>query len=235
MGFMAKREAVILSLGGSMIVPNDVNSKFLHKFRQLVLKHVKKGKRFILITGGGRTARKYIKGANSITKLTHDEMDWLGIYCTHLNAQLVRMIFKKEAYPVIITNPNKKLRLDKKHHVLIAAGWKPGCSTDTDAVLLAKNFKVKTVINLSNIDYAYDKDPNKFKNAKKVKKINWKGFRKIVGNKWIPGLSMPFDPIASKIAQKLKLNVIITNGNDLKNLDKILSGKKKFKGTVIEG
>ncbi|MDD4333294.1 MAG: UMP kinase, partial [Patescibacteria group bacterium] len=48
---------------------------------------------------------------------------------------------------------------------------------------------------------------------------------------WSPGLNMPFDPIASRKAQELNLQVIIA-GKNLKNLKNILEDKK-FKGTVI--
>jgi uridylate kinase len=69
---------------------------------------------------------------------------------------------------------------------------------------------------------------------KKINKINWKDFRKIVGNKWDPGLNMPFDPIASKHAQKIGLKVVIAKGKDIKNLSRILNGEEGFKGTLIE-
>jgi uridylate kinase len=229
-----KNETIIISLGGSLIVPEEVDVEFLKKFRQLIIKHIKKGKMFVIIAGGGKTARKYINAAGQITKLTSEDLDWMGIHSTRLNAQLIKIIFKEYAKINIIKNPTDKLKISRKERVIVASGWKPGCSTDYDAILLAKNLGVKKMINLSNIDYVYDRDPRKFKDAKFIKEINWKDFRKIVGDRWDPGLNAPFDPIASKEAQKLNMQVIITNGKDLANLDKILSGKKGFKGTVIE-
>ena len=115
---------------------------------------------------------------------------------------------------------------------MIAAGWKPGCSTDYDAVLLARNFGVKTIINLSNIEKVYTKDPNKYPDARPIDKISWQDFRKIVGDRWDPGLNTPFDPVASKIAEQLRLKVIIAKGTNLKNLEKIIEGKR-FVGTRI--
>ena len=115
---------------------------------------------------------------------------------------------------------------------MAAAGWRPGFSTDYDAIILAKYMNIKQVINLSNIDFVYDKDPKKFPDAKKIEKISWKDFRKIVGDKWDPGMNAPFDPIASKIAQEENIEVAIMNGKDLTNLENYLNGKE-FKGTVI--
>ena len=93
--------------------------------------------------------------------------------------------------------------------------------------------KIKTIDNLSNIDYVYDKDPKKYKKVKKLTVISWRNFRKIVGDEWHSGMSSPFDPVASKFAQKEKIQVTVINGRDLENLENYLEGKK-FKGTIIK-
>jgi uridylate kinase len=99
--------------------------------------------------------------------------------------------------------------------------------------MLAKNFGVKTLINLTDTDYVYDKDPGKYKDAKPLKHMNWKAYRKISGNNWDPGLNLPFDPVAAREAEKINLKVIVMNGKNIKNLSNFLSGKN-FKGTVIQ-
>lgn len=233
-----KNKLVVLSLVGSLIVPDEIDWKFLHDFRKLIVKQISKGYRFIMITGGGRTCRKYQEAANKVVKLSKDDRDWLGVHTTRLNAHLIKTVFRKYAHPRINKNPRTKEDIvtcfSKKEGVLVASGWRPGWSTDYVAVILAQRFGAEVLINLSNIKYAYDKDPNKFKDAKKIEKILWKDFRKIVGNRWDPGLNMPFDPIASKLAQEIGLKVIITEGKNLKNLEKIFKGEK-FQGTVVEG
>jgi len=223
-------KTLVISLGGSLIVPEEVDFEFLKNFKLLIEEFIKKDFRFIIITGGGRTARNYMAAANKVSKLHEEDVDWLGIHATRINAHLLRTIFRSHAHKRIITNPCEKISFKEK--ILIGAGWKPGFSTDMDSVLLAKQFEVKQVINLSNIEYVYDKDPKKFEDAKKIKQISWSAFRKIVGDEWDPGLNAPFDPVASKEAQKDGMTVIITNGKDLKNLKSIFEGKT-FKGTII--
>ena len=93
--------------------------------------------------------------------------------------------------------------------------------------------KVNTIINLTNIDYVYDKNPSEFPDAKPLKELDWKSFKNIVGDKWIPGLSMPFDPKASKLAASLKLKVAIINGKNLERLEDFLNNKP-FIGTIIQ-
>lgn len=227
-----KEKTIVISLGGSLIVPDKIDIGFLKKFKKLIESQIRRGKRFIIICGGGKTARRYQAAARALVRLTDQDVDWLGIGGTKLNAQLLRTIFYRQAHPRVIKNPQDKLNFKEK--ILIAAGWKPGCSTDYDAVLLAKNFKAETIINLSNIDYVFDKDPSKFKNAKPLKKVSWRNFRKLIPRTWHPGLNSPFDPVASRYAQKLKLKVIIINGKKLNNLTDYLGGKK-FVGTEITG
>ncbi len=221
---------VVISLGGSLVVPDEIDVPFLRKFRKFILNQTRKGRRFIIIVGGGKICRKYQKAAANVANLDPEDLDWLGIHSTRLNAHLLRTILRSHTHPAIIKNPAKKP--DFKEDILIAAGWKPGFSTDYDAVLLAKQFGSKTVINLSNIDYVYDKDPQKYKKAKRFAALSWTEFRKIVGDKWDPGLNVPFDPAASREAQHLGMKVLITNGKDLRNIEQFLDGHP-FRGTLI--
>jgi uridylate kinase len=223
-------QTVVISLGGSVLAPAVIDYEFLRKFRKLLLKFVKDDKRFVIICGGGKTSREYMAAASKVVKLTDDDLDWLGIHATRLNAHLLRTILRDVAHKRVIRNPNEKLSF--KERILIAAGWKPGWSTDHVAVLLARNYGAATIINISNVNYVYDKDPTKHADAKPLQVVGWKRFRKMVGNKWSPGLNTPFDPVASRNAESFKLKVVIM-GKELNNLEDFLLGKP-FKGTVIE-
>ncbi|MCX8193997.1 MAG: UMP kinase [Candidatus Pacearchaeota archaeon] len=226
-----KKDMVIISVGGSLIVPSEIDVSFLKRFRKLILDYVALGGKAIIICGGGKTSRKYQEAARQITALKNEDVDWLGIQGTKINAYLIKTIFKEKAHPEIIDNPTKKINFKEK--ILVACGWKPGCSTDYDAVVLAKKFNIKKIINLTNIDYVYDKDPKKFRDAKPIKEILWKDFRKLLPKKWSPGLNVPFDPIAAKIAQKFNMEAAIIDGRNLKNLENCLKDKK-FVGTMIK-
>lgn len=217
-------KTIVISIGGSILFPEKINTKFLKQIKNIIVKHSKKYK-FVLVIGGGKTARKYQKAAKQLG-LNQTELDWIGIRITWLNADFIRTFFKVK--PAIVQNPTKKTKFK---NILIGAGWKPGCSTDYDAVLLAKTYQAKTVINMTNLDYLHNKDPAKHKNTKIIKQTDWKTFRKIVGPKWSPGLHAPFDPKATQLAQKLKLKLILI-GPSPKNLDNLLKNKK-FKGSVV--
>ncbi|MBW2980400.1 UMP kinase [Candidatus Woesearchaeota archaeon] len=226
---MHKMKTIVISVGGSIIVPDKVDVAFIKNFKKLVGRFAKKGYRFGIYCGGGKLARDYQKAASSVSKLGQKELDWLGIHATWLNADLLVKIFGNLTDGCFIIDPTKKVKSKKK--VLVAGGWKPGWSTDYDAVLLARNLKARIVINMTNVDYVYNKDPKKNKGAKPIKETTWKELRKLVGSKWKAGLNMPFDPIASKKAEQLGLSVAII-GKNLKNLEKLLNNKP-FKGTII--
>jgi len=81
--------------------------------------------------------------------------------------------------------------------------------------------------------HLYDSDPKKNPQAKKIEKISWADYRALIPKEWNPGLNSPFDPIASKLAEELKLKVVIINGKHLKRLEDFLNNKK-FIGTIIE-
>ncbi|MBI3035983.1 UMP kinase [Candidatus Woesearchaeota archaeon] len=219
----------VISLGGSLIFPDNLDKRFLSSFKEIIKKYANKGHKFIIICGGGKLARTFQQLASRSGKLGNEELDWLGIHATKINAHLLKAAFNEMADDLIITNPNAKIKFKK--NIVLAAGWLPGWSTDYDAVLLAKNLGVREVVNMSNVDYVYDKDPNKNNDAKKIGKISWQGYGKLISGKWKAGMNVPFDPIAAKEARKSGIKASII-GKDLKNLEKLLNGKG-FRGTVI--
>lgn len=220
-------KTLVISLGGSIIVPGEIDTVFLKRFREIILKLEQT--RFLIICGGGTISRKYQHVAKEIADVTKTDLDWIGIQATRLNAELVRSLFGSLAYDKVIYDPNEPIDTDRR--IIIGAGCEPGSSTDLRAVQLAERFGAGQVINLSNIDYVYNNDPKKNPDALKLTGISWADFRKLVGDEWDPGLNMPFDPIASRAAEAAGLSVVIT-GNDMENLENLLKGAP-FRGTMI--
>lgn len=220
----------IIALGGSAIMPGKINTGLLKNFRKLILKQIKSGKKFIIVSGGGKLARDYQKAAKKIVTLPYEDMDWLGIHSTRLNAHLLRTIFRKEAGPVVLNSEEKPIKFRKS--VIIASGWRPGWSTDYVAIRLAKKIGADSAIIAGKPAYVYTKDNQKHKDAKPIKKISWNEYRKLIPGKWTPGMSSPVDPIAAKFAKKWKISAYIVNGANLNNLENLLNGKK-FIGTTI--
>jgi uridylate kinase len=227
----------VISLGGSIVAPDGVDEGFLKDFVSLIREFLNADaeRRFIFVVGGGGPARVYQRAYRGIsaltgTKVVDTEADWIGVMATRLNAQLVRALMGEWCSQDVVTDPTQAA--DITGRVLVAAGWKPGFSSDNDAVLLAERFRADTVINLSNIEQVYTDDPKKNPRAKPIDLIFWPDFCALVGDEWIPGKNVPFDPVASRRAAELGLKVICAAGRNLENLKKILRGET-FLGTII--
>jgi uridylate kinase len=223
----------VISLGGSIIVPDSVDVAFLGRFNEAVRTYLAQDekRKLILVCGGGAPARVYQQAMKSLDEDTPSEaLDWLGIKATHLNAQLVKTLFADLAPNEVVTDPTAPFVFEGR--ILVAAGWKPGFSTDTDAVYLAERFDSKLIINLSNTAQVYTADPKKDPDAKPLVNVSWKEYRKMIGNEWTPGRSTPFDPIASARAQELGMSVVCADGRRIDNTIAILEGREFF-GTTI--
>lgn len=226
-----QNKTLVISLGGSLIVPDKINIDFLIRFKMVMADFVRRRNRAIIICGGGSIARLYNSAARKMNPhIQAKDLDSMGIEVTHVNAILVGNVFGGLAEIKILHNPTKKIETKKK--IIIGCGWKPGCSTDKDAVIAAKTYGVNTVVNLSNITHIFDKNPKEFQDARPYKNMTWKELRQIVGNVWRPGAHVPFDPEAAKLGQKLKLKLIVMNGKNLKNFYHFLH-HEKFVGTKV--
>jgi len=223
-------KTIVVALGGSIIYPDNIDYKFLKNFKKFLTPWIKKGKRFVIVTGGGRLSRTYQFAAEKIGRITNEDKDWLGIHATRSNAHLLRTVFRGVADPIVIDARHRIKKL--KHPITIASGWRPGWSTDYVAVALAVDFGVKDIIVAGRPSYVYDKDHAIHKNAKPLRELSWEHYKKIIPRKWTPGAHTPVDPVAARLADKERLRVVVINGSNLENFSKLLSGKE-FRGTMI--
>jgi uridylate kinase len=223
----------VISVGGSLLAPDRIDVAFVRGFVAAVRRYVEQAPshRAIVVCGGGMLARLYQKAYREIASAPSDEsQDWVGIAATRVNAELVRQLLAEWCDDPVVTDPTAPIGF--RGRVLVGAGWKPGFSTDNDAVLLAERFGAPEVINLSNIAQVYTADPKVDPDARPLDKVSWSEFRVITGDEWIPGKNSPFDPVATKRAAEAHLRVVFAAGGDLANFESILHDRP-FVGTVI--
>jgi len=229
---IAGKEVIVLSLGGSLIVPENIDIGFLKKFREVIKKNTKKYK-FVIVCGGGTVARKYIQALKQDNKNEYLQ-SLVGISVTRLNARFMSYIFNFDPeYGIAHDMKEIKNRLERTDIIFCGAlRYAPNQTSDATAVKLAVYLKT-IFINLTNVKGLYDKNPMENKNAKFIPKITLKDFSKIVlaiPNK--PGMHAPVDHTALKVMVKNKIKTYIL-GKDLNNLDQLLNNKN-FIGTIIE-
>jgi len=245
---------IVISLGGSIVAPPEGPSgSFVLQFRNVLLSWLKANdSKAIIVVGGGSAARQWQKayrdfiaqvaepetenaGAASMppdrVSYLDESLDRIGIAATRLNAQLVREVFSDYCPDSVVIDPSADIPMQGR--ILVAAGWKPGFSTDFDAVMLAERFHADKIVNLSNISQIYSADPKKDPLAKPLAHITFGALLKMTGTVWNPGANVPFDPIAAAKAQELGLKIIFASGADLENFDRILN-EKSFIGTIID-
>ena len=229
-----KKETVVIALGGSLIIPGqEVDSQFLKGLRSMLLP-ILSDRRFVLVIGGGGTAREFQRAAGEINFVSDEDKDWLGIHATRLNAHLLRTIFSDVAYPEIFDNPNRPIDEDEwnAHSLFIASGWRPGCSTDYIAMQLAHRFRAFRLIVASTIPYVYTGDISQDSSVKPIEDITWREYRSLVNNTWSPGMKAPVDPVASRFAEKNNIETVVLRGSELHNLRNVIFNKP-YKGTRI--
>ena len=219
---------VVFSLSGKLFENKKLLANYLVYFEQLAKKQ-----QVGLVIGGGKRARKYIKEIKS--KGANDTIQhMLGVIATRENAQKVCDKLKS-ACPRPALDFEDALEMSLIYPIVVMGGTIPYVTTDNSAVILGALFNAKKVINLTNVDYLYTKDPKKYKNVKKITKMNKKKFLDLVlkQDKRRPGENFVIDSIAAFILTKTNSALYIINGNNLNEVKKAVSGKK-FKGTVVK-
>jgi uridylate kinase len=230
---MPKRKGTlhIVALGGSIVAPDGINAGFLKRFRAFVRTEVRRGHRFILVTGGGGIARTYQKAARKLGgRVPNVELDAIGTRVTRLNAELVRVVFWPDVHPDVVDAPEKLLHI--REPVAIAAGWMPGYSTDTVGVRIAEELGEKRVIIAGSPAYVYERDIRKYPKAAPLSSLTWDAYLDLIPRQWSPGMPAPVDPVAARRAARMGIDVCVVAAANLKNMHKLVNGER-YRGTMI--
>jgi len=226
------KKVVVISLGGSLIVPDEIDVNFLRKFKEIIRKNNKKYK-FIIVCGGGSIARKYIAALRKNN--TSEYLQSLaGIAITRVNARFMSYLFNIDPKKGIPHDMKHVANLLEKNDIVFcgALRYKPRQTSDATSAELANYFKTD-FINLTNVKGLYSSNPFKNKNAKFIKRISREKFYKMIMKfKFKPGQHAPVDQSAVSIIKEHKIKTYIL-GQNLKNLDNLLNGKE-FIGTIID-
>ena len=228
-----KKKVIVLSLGGSLIIPDEIDTEFIKNFRKVILKNTKKHK-FVIVCGGGSIARKYISALEEL-EINEKLQGFSGISATRMNARFMTYFFGRDANKGVPHDMKDIKNLLKIYDVVFcgALRYAKNETSDGTSAKLANYFNT-IFINLTNVDGLYNKNPKKYKNARLIEKISWKNFQKIANeNKFKPGQHFVLDQKASEIILKNKIPTYII-GKNLKQLNNFLQNKK-FTGTIIKG
>lgn len=227
-----KQKVIVVSLGGSVIVPENPDYKLLEAFKKVMKRHDKHHK-FVIVAGGGSIARKYIQ-ALELEGKSKNELAAAGIRATRMNALFLMQFFGEDANRNLPMNMGEVANKLTKHNIVICGALRfvPNSTSDSTAARLA-HFLKGEFINITNVPGLYTSDPKKDKTAKLIPKITWRAFDDIVKKiKFHAGQHFVLDQHASEIIKENKIPTYIISSPI--SLNNIIKGNK-FKGTLISG
>ena len=215
------KKRIVIKLSGRVFGIDNV--KLLKDYASFLVK-ISKICQPIVIAGGGNIARHYISHARS-SGADESTLDELGIEISRLNAKLLIYALKNKAYSHPPTTLQQVRHAVDDGLIVVTGGLHPGQSTNGTAALIAEKIQAEQFLNATDVDGVYDMDPNKFKKAKKFKRIELKNLRNmLVHEDSVAGGYDLMDIVALKIIERSKIKTRILNA-DTKNIEKAIKGE----------
>lgn len=222
-------EKIVVSIGGSVILSEDADISFFNELK-ILLKKLSKNFKIYLIVGGGKTARTYIKLGRKLN-FGEEFLDEIGIDVTRANAKLLTNIIGISNRDIPTTTDEAK-SIDKP--IVVMGGTTPGHSTDMVGAELAEKTNASKFIIATNVNGVYDKDPNKYSDAKQIKETSIDKLIEEHGTEWsAAGKNVVIDGPALQIIKRAKIPTFVLNGKRLDQLEKAITNQQ-FNGTVIK-
>jgi uridylate kinase len=221
-------KSIVVSVGGSIVLSDEANVDFLKQLTVL-LKKVSQQFQLFVIVGGGKIARRYIQLGRELG-FDEDTLDLIGIDVTRVNARIITNLLGVSNTEIPHTTDDA---MNLRFPIVVMGGTDPKHSTDTVGAELAEKTHAVRFVNATNVDGIYDKDPNKFKDAKQLKEVSIDQLIKQYGTKWgTAGKNIFMDEPALEIIKRAKIPTFVVNGKRLDQLEKALLGQP-FDGTTI--
>lgn len=222
-------KSIVISLGGSVLFADDITSSYMQNLSSL-LEEIRHDYKIYVIIGGGSPARLYIQRGRSFG-LSETELDDLGILITRVNATLLSKLISC-SNTIIPTSPTDAIKM--KDDIVIMGGTYPGHSTDFVGAELAITAKADQYIIATNVDGIYDKDPNKFSDAKQIPEISITSLLAKYGSNWdAAGSNVVVDGPALKKISEGNIQTVVVNGKKITEIKNAIY-KKPFQGTIIK-
>ena len=224
-------EPVVLSLGGSVLITDGDDVAYIRELSRMLV-DVSSSTKLMVVTGGGRIARHYIRSAREFGA-PEDLLDEMGIAVTRLNARLLTTSLGGSASPSIPKDYDEALSAAEKHPIVVMGGVSPGITTDAVAAFLAERAGARRLVNATSVDGAYTSDPNTDSAAVRIPEMSREELvRLVAGTPSGAGPNIVFDPTGARVVERAGITLAIVDGRDLPNLRSALLGRD-FKGTLV--
>jgi uridylate kinase len=224
-------EKVVVSLGGSVLVPGEGDARYLRELATL-LTNVSRKVRLFAVTGGGRVARYYIETGRELG-IPEPRLDELGIGITRMNARLLGAALRGRANREPAASYAEAARLSRRHAIVVMAGTRPGHTTDRVSASLARFVGADRIVNATSVDGVYTADPRKDPGARRLDRISFEDLVRLTGKGHREaGPNMVFDPVAARVLARDRIPLSVVRGRDLDSLEAAILGRS-FRGTLV--
>jgi uridylate kinase len=224
-------EKVVVSLGGSVLVPDEDDARFFADLTAL-LRRVSSRVRLFAVTGGGRVARYYIETGRALG-IAERHLDNLGIGVTRMNARLLGLALKGRANAEPARTYAEAARMAKRYPIVIMAGTRPGHTTDRVSASLARFVGAARIVNATSVDGVYTADPRKDPHARLLEQITFEDLVRLSGEGHrAAGPSVVFDPVAARVLARDRIPLSVVRGRNLGALEAAILGRS-FHGTLV--
>ncbi|AEB76134.1 UMP kinase [Clostridium botulinum] len=231
----SKYKRIMLKLSGEALSGEkgfgfdfDVTQRIAKEIKEIVDMGIEVG----AVVGGGNIWR----GRNG-EEMDRTTADYMGMLATCINALALQdslenigvntrvqtaIEMKEVAEPFIRRRAMR--HLEKKRVVIFAAGTgNPYFSTDTTAALRAAEIEADAILLAKKVDGVYDKDPNKYDDAKKFEKLSYIEVLE-------KGLQV-MDSTATSLCMDNDIPIIVFGLDEPNNIKKVVMGEEM--GTIV--
>lgn len=218
------------SLSGS--IGHGLDFEYIKKICMEIKMIHDEGVRVGIVCGGGN----FLRGRDA-HEMDRETADYVGMMATVMNSLVLKDMFRQVGCEVynqsglyvgiidkIDSDKAKKALNDGKIVVFGGGTGKPFFSTDTGASLRAIDIGADMIIKLTNVDGVYDKDPNKYSDAKMYDTV---GYQTVIDNK----LGV-MDMEAIEMCRNNKIGIVVMNIDTKNGLSRIIHGEKI--GTIVK-
>ncbi len=232
-----KYQRILLKLSGEVLQGGRDGGIDFNVVRELCTEvaEVKKlGVEIAIVIGGGNIWRYRDSKDSGVDRVTSD---YMGMLATVMNSMALQDQFEKMgigapigsaiSMPIVVGQYLRPKALDylKKGKILICAGGtgNPYFTTDTAGALRAMELNCDIMLKATKVDYIYDKDPMKYKDAKKFTKLSYNDvLSKELG---------VMDLTAVSLCLEKRLPIMVFNLHKKGNIARVVKGEQV--GTLI--
>lgn len=224
---------IVIKFGGSVLYKDTMvlNVDKIKEIINAITKLYEEGHKLAIVVGGGKLARVIIQ-ASDVLGHTATFKDILAVESTRIHALLIIASLKNQAYLIVPRSFEEVAKALSTDKIVVTGGLQPGQSTSAVAALIAEYWGADLLINLTNVDKVFDKNPKIFSDAKELDKITAEDLMEIISSQEEgPGKYDLFDKVGCEIIKRSRLKVIFTNGHDTNNIFKAVKGEPV--GTLV--